>query len=123
MTHPTARTEVRRADDDELIGFVEPVADGSWRALAVFGGLIAIASSQEAATAEVTSRGLAALAETWWFRGEPAVLLEAAPDRVVARVGGIVAMAAVVGSSGSEDGHRTLALSGPELAELTLRRP
>jgi hypothetical protein len=123
MAHRTARTEVRRADDDELIGFVEPAPDGTWRALAVFGGLIATAPTEEAATAAITSRGLSVLAETWWFRGEPAVLLEAAPERVVARVGGVVALAQVVGSNGSADGHRMLTLTGSELAELTLRRP
>ncbi|GAA4675943.1 hypothetical protein GCM10023215_04920 [Pseudonocardia yuanmonensis] len=123
MTRSTARTEVRRADDDELIGFVERDPAGTWRALSVFGGLITTAGTEEAATAEVTGRGLAVLAETWWFRGEPAVLLEAAPGRVVARVGGIAALAAVVGSAGSADGHRLLTLTGPEIGELTLRRP
>ncbi|MFC5948157.1 hypothetical protein ACFQH9_07710 [Pseudonocardia lutea] len=123
MIHPTARTEVRRADDEELIGFVEPAPDGTWRALSVFGGLIATAGTEEAATAEITGRGLAVLAETWWFRGEPAVLLEAAPGRVVARVGGIAALAAVVGSGAGEDGHRLLTLTGAEIGELTLARP
>lgn len=120
MTSPIARIEVRRADDDELIGFVERAPEGTWRALAVFGGLVATAPTEEAATAEITSRGLAVLAETWWFRGEPAVIMEAAPERVVARVGGIAALAAAVGSNGSGDGHRTLTLTGDELGELTL---
>lgn len=91
------------------------------RALSVFGGEIAIHPDRPAAAAEVSSRGLGVLAELRWWRGEPAVLVEASPDRVVARISGNPALANVIGTGGG--GGEDVALTGPHLRELTLRRP
>jgi hypothetical protein len=114
-----SRTEVLREDDGELIGFVEPdPATGAWRALSVFGGLVAAAPDEDSARDELLARGLSVLAETWWLRGEPVVLLEARPGKVVARVGGIPSLAVSAGDV--PDGHVRVALSDQEIAELTL---
>lgn len=94
----TTPIEVRR-EDGELLGYVEESPEG-WRALSVFGGEIAIRPDRPAAADEVSSRGLGVLAETWWWRGEPAVLVEASPQRVVARIGGIPSLAKVGGAGG-----------------------
>jgi hypothetical protein len=56
--------EVRRADDDELCGFVERRADG-WHALAVFGGTFEVYPDRRDAEAKVLADGLAALMERW----------------------------------------------------------
>ena len=86
------RHEVRRDDDGELLGFVEPTP-GGWRALTVFGAELAVAADQDTAEAEVEAAGLAVLAERWWYRdGErwlPAVIREAGPERVTALVGAL----------------------------------
>lgn len=119
----TLRTEVRREDDDELLGFVEPDADGTFRVLTVFGGLVTTAGDADGAEDELRSRGLSVLTETWWYDGEPAVLLEASPGRVVARVGGITALALAVGSADDADGHRLVTLTGDDARRLTLTRP
>jgi hypothetical protein len=50
--------EVRRADDDELEGHLSEVDDG-WRAITVFGGLLAITDSRSAAIGIVHRVGLA----------------------------------------------------------------
>ncbi|WP_344425959.1 hypothetical protein [Pseudonocardia ailaonensis] len=117
-----SRTEVLREDDGELIGFVEPdPATGAWRALSVFGGLVATTPDEESAANELRSRGLSVLAETWWLRGEPVVILEARPGKVVARVGGIPSLAVSAGDV--PDGHIRVTLADPEIGELTLLRP
>jgi hypothetical protein len=83
------RTEIRRDDDDELLGFVAP-SDDSWSALAVFGGLLGTYPSEDEAEDEVRRNGLASLAERWWIDvgngWERCCLVEAAPDRLVAVV-------------------------------------
>lgn len=117
------RTEVRRDDDDELLGFVEPGPDGAYRVLSVFGGVVTTVADAGSAEDELRSRGLSVLAETWWYDGEPAVLLEASPGRVVARVGGITALALAVGSADDADGHRLVTLTGDDARRLTLTRP
>ena len=52
------RTEVRRDEDDELLGYVEPDGNGGWRALTVFGGLLGEAGTADEAVAELESSGL-----------------------------------------------------------------
>ncbi len=89
---PTAPQEVRRASDDELEGFV--VADGDgWRALTVFHGELGRAATADEARAIVRRRGLASLADRWWWlshrTGEWRVVLpqESSPGRVRVAVG------------------------------------
>jgi len=115
--------EVRR-DDGELIGFVEPAADGGWRALAVFGGELATAPDRDAAIAEVRAAGLGVLTERWWYRdgGEwlPASILEAGPGRVTAVVGHDGRFAGVLGNP---DPVVPLTLTGADAAALRRRPP
>lgn len=119
----TSRTEVHRDDDGELLGYVATHDDGTARALTVFGGLVRTTPDADSAEAELRSVGLSVLAETWWYGSEPAVLLEASPGRVVARVGGIAALALAVGSNGTGEDHRILTLTGADAEALTLQRP
>ena len=58
---------VRRPTDDELCGHVEQ-CDGQWRALVVFGSLLGIHSTREAAEQHLLDEGLASLAERWTLR-------------------------------------------------------
>jgi len=62
--------EVRRDTDGELCGFVRAV-DDAWQALTIFGGLLAVHPSLEAAEEHVRATGLASLAERWWYRPDP----------------------------------------------------
>lgn len=105
-----SRFEVWRDDDGELLGFVEPGADGGWRALAVFGAELAVVDDRGAAEAVVGSIGLAVLADRWWLReGDswvPAVIQEAGPERVRAFVGAL------------PDTPRAVTLTGPAAAGL-----
>jgi hypothetical protein len=64
--HEGARVEVRRAQDDELEGYVQ-ASDAGWRALTVFGGLLATVGSAHEATEVVHGRGLSSLAERWFW--------------------------------------------------------
>lgn len=59
--------EVRRAEDNELCGFVEE-SSGGWQSLSVFGGHLASFADMGQAWDHVLSIGLASLAERWWFR-------------------------------------------------------
>lgn len=61
--------EVRRPDDGELCGHVEP-RDGSWRALVVFGALLGVYDSRQDAVEQVLTEGLAALSERWMLHGD-----------------------------------------------------
>lgn len=98
---PTAVIEVRRDEDDELLGFVAE-AGSAWQATTVFGGLLGTHTDRDEAIDQVQQIGLSSLAERWWVRlpvddgdeddgdedgGEPewqrCHLIEAAPDRVV----------------------------------------
>ena len=87
------RHEVRRPDDGELLGSVEPDGTGRWLALAVFGGTIGVREDRAAAIELVESEGLASLAQRWFHR--PAgrtdwrvvVLQEAWPGRAMGVVG------------------------------------
>jgi len=84
---------IRRAEDDELLGFVMPSTDGSQRycATSVFGGLLGIHQDPIDAERQVTEVGLPSLAERWWVfaggRWQRCQLIEAAPDRVVGVIG------------------------------------
>lgn len=108
-----------RRDDGELIGFVEPDADGGWRALVVFGAELTTAPDRDTAIAEVRAAGLGVLADRWWYRdGEewlPAAIQEAGPGRVTAVVGDGSHFAGVVGNP---DAARPLTLTGPDAAAL-----
>ncbi len=59
--------EVRRSEDGELEGFVRERGDG-FGALTVFHGLLGTAPSLAGARAIVHARGLAALAERWYWK-------------------------------------------------------
>jgi hypothetical protein len=59
--------EVRRASDDELEGFVMPTENG-FDALTVFHGVIASTATRDEARTIVHVRGLASLAERWYWR-------------------------------------------------------
>jgi hypothetical protein len=86
------RLEVRRAQDDELEGYVE-AAGNAWGALTVFGGLLATLPSRDAAIELVHGQGLASLAERWywWSRRDATwrivVPQETSPGRVRVAVG------------------------------------
>lgn len=56
--------EVRRASDDELCGHVEEGLDG-WAALTVFGAVLGVHPTKDAAVAQVLAEGLASLSERW----------------------------------------------------------
>jgi hypothetical protein len=79
-------------DDGELCGFVQ-TAPGSWRAVAVFGGLLQEADSEHAAEEIVRMVGLPALAERWLLSTtesddeEVVCLQEASPAGVTVALG------------------------------------
>ena len=78
---------LRRESDDELLGYVAATADGSVP-LTLFGVALAGPGTREEAEAVLQARGLACLAEPWWFRqddGEEVrvALVAAYPDRVL----------------------------------------
>lgn len=90
--HQTAQTacdrqEIRRADDDELLGFVIRAA-GTFRATTVFGGLLGEHPDAVSAEHQLRQMGLSSLAERWWIfsdgRWQRCWLIEASPERVVA---------------------------------------
>ncbi|GAA0924925.1 hypothetical protein [Pseudonocardia zijingensis] len=118
-----SRIEVHRDGDGELLGFVEPAADGGWRALVVFGAELTTAPDRDTAIAEVRSGALPALAERWWYRdGEewvPAAIQEAGPGRVTAVVGDGSLFAGVIGNP---DAAAPVTLTGADAAALR-RRP
>ena len=60
------RIPIHRDNDHELLGFVISVAD-RWRALTVFGGILATYATQNDASAHVVRRGLASLAAHWQY--------------------------------------------------------
>ncbi|MCU0504221.1 MAG: hypothetical protein MUE82_00380 [Chloroflexi bacterium] len=84
--------EVRRASDGELEGYV--AADGdAWLALTVFHGVLGRAMSAQEARTIVHARGLASMAERWWWMSRAAgewrvvVPLESSPGRVRVALG------------------------------------
>lgn len=89
MSNTSTLTEVRRAEDDELMGYVRDDRAG-WSALTVFGGLLATWETADRAHDEVAANGLAAMAEAWWVEIEgtwqPCLLEEAGPSFVRLRL-------------------------------------
>lgn len=81
------RQQIRRADDDELLGFVIASA-GTFLATTVFGGLLGEHPDADNAEHQLRAIGLSSLAERWWIfsdgRWQRCWLIEASPDRVVA---------------------------------------
>jgi prolyl-tRNA editing enzyme YbaK/EbsC (Cys-tRNA(Pro) deacylase) len=78
---------IRRADDDELLGYVNEVT-GAWQALTVFGGTLGERTDRASAEQLVHERGMSSLADHWYYRATPTdawqvvVLVEAHPGRV-----------------------------------------
>jgi hypothetical protein len=80
----------RRAEDDELLGFLRPVDDspGRFVPVTVFGYPLAAASDEDDAQAVLESFGLSYLADTWLLdvAGHPdpisVQIVEASPERV-----------------------------------------
>jgi hypothetical protein len=60
------RIPIHRDSDHELLGFVISVAD-RWRALTVFGGVLATFASRSEAHAHVVRRGLPSLTAHWQY--------------------------------------------------------
>jgi hypothetical protein len=81
--------EHRRAEDDELIGFLVP--DGEWFVpVTMFGYPIAASAAREAAEEELDRRGLRYLAERWTLQlqGQSPIqveIVEASPQKVVVK--------------------------------------
>lgn len=84
---------VRRDEDGELCGHVAQDADGSWRALTVFGAPIGRHAERDAAVDHVRVGGLASLAERWTLRHVPSgdeeivCIQEADPGQVTVVLG------------------------------------
>jgi len=74
--------EVRRDEDQELMGYVRLIED-QWAALTVFGGLLAIHPTEDEARDMVGASGLSSMAESWWVQSDgqwwPCQLQEAGP--------------------------------------------
>lgn len=79
-------TAVHRSSDGELVGFVDD-AGGRVTLRAVFGGVLGTAPGRDAGVRWLEAHGLACLAETWWWHGEQAHIVEAAPGRLRLAVG------------------------------------
>jgi hypothetical protein len=60
------RFPIYRHADNELVGFVIAVST-HWRALTLFGGILATFDTRQAATQHVLARGLASLAAHWQY--------------------------------------------------------
>jgi hypothetical protein len=83
--------EVRRGEDEELVGLLLPAEDGEWVPATVFGAALAPATDEGQAESLVREHGLSSLAERWWVRStagahapewREAWLLEVKSDRV-----------------------------------------
>ncbi len=78
--------EVRRDEDDELLGLLLPAGAGWWVPATIFGAALAPAADEELAESVVREHGLSSLADRWWVHqsGEwaQAWLLEVKPDRI-----------------------------------------
>lgn len=59
--------EIRRPDDDELLGLLIESGD-QWVPATVFGGQLAPATSHRVAEDVVRAEGLVSLMESWWLR-------------------------------------------------------
>jgi hypothetical protein len=75
-------SEVRRDEDEELMGYVR-TSEGQWAALTVFGGLLGVHPTEDEARDMVGISGLSSMAEPWWVWSEgqwwPCRLQEARP--------------------------------------------
>jgi hypothetical protein len=67
LVNRVAAKEIRRSDDDELVGVLIESSD-QWIPATVFGGELAPATSRHAAEEIVRAEGLASLADSWWLR-------------------------------------------------------
>ncbi|MGY1774183.1 hypothetical protein [Blastococcus sp. SYSU D00813] len=84
---------VHRPEDGELVGRLSAERrDGAdvWVARTLFGTELATFGDRDAATAFLHARGLALLADRWWWSSPqegwvPVVLVEARPDAVTVR--------------------------------------
>lgn len=66
---PHGAEAIRRRDDEELLGFVQPAPDGTgWLALTVFGARLGAAPDPVGARAIVERDGLTALGQRWFHR-------------------------------------------------------
>jgi len=78
--------EVRRDEDDELLGLLLTAGAGRWVPATIFGAALAPAADEELAESVVREHGLSSLADRWWVHrsGEwaQAWLLEVKPDRI-----------------------------------------
>ncbi len=104
------RIPIYRDNDHELLGFVISVAD-RWRALTVFGGILATFASESDAHAHVVRRGLPSLAAHWQYYDTSAdqwhtCLIQEANETTVTIVLGYV----------SEPGALTKTLSADDFA-------
>jgi hypothetical protein len=85
------RHQVLREEDGALLGYVDPVGDGLWRPLTVFGYPLAAPASADEALEEVRRGGLERMTGNWWFRSAAdgewyrCVILEAEAERVRVR--------------------------------------
>lgn len=78
--------EIRRPDDDEMLGLLIESGD-QWIPATVFGGLLAPATSRREAEDVVRAEGLMSLMESWWLRHDGGTweeiwFLEVHTDRV-----------------------------------------
>jgi len=61
--------EVRRDEDDELLGLLLPAGAGRWVPATIFGAALATAADEELAESVVREHGLSSLADRWWCTG------------------------------------------------------
>lgn len=83
---PSGWTPYHRPDDDELLGYLV-VDDHGTTPLTIFGHPLSAPGDHDAAVELLRRRGLAVLAEPWWFTEEdgsgfPVQIMSAYPDRV-----------------------------------------
>ncbi|MFH5211514.1 hypothetical protein [Antrihabitans spumae] len=114
----TGRQAIHRGSDNELMGFVEPIAGSTqWRPLTIFGGALGAESDRDAAIAAVLERGLSSLMEKWWFfsqadeRWRRVQLLEVRPDAVRGL------------DTDNPEPSNTVRITGSDLTSMTLQTP
>ncbi len=84
---PQDWTPVRRAEDDELVGYLVPEGDGTATPVTLFGYPLAGPGDPASSAELLHRRGLAVLAEPWWLaepegEGYRVQILSATPDAV-----------------------------------------
>jgi hypothetical protein len=111
------RQPVHREHDGELVGYVEPAGSARWRALTLFGGVLAELDSYHEAVTMLNDRGLSCLAQRWWYfstadqRWRRVQLIEVRPGSVRAHYGPY------------PQGFETVHITGADLSSLTLALP